>query len=126
MDDTWALGLLLQCPELDLKLVSICTGNTEYKARVAAKFPQAAGRADVPVALGPRENNQEEDQAPWVAGYRLANYPGKILPDAADAIANCIHNSPEPVTLLGIGPMSVLAAASIRCPSTSPWRQGFS
>ena len=36
IDDTWALGQLLNSPELDLKLVLTSTGDTEYRARVAA------------------------------------------------------------------------------------------
>ena len=36
IDDTWALALLLCCPELDLRLVTTVTGDTTYRARIAA------------------------------------------------------------------------------------------
>lgn len=116
MDDTWALAMLLNCPELDLKLVTTCTGNTTYRAKVAAKLLQRAGRADIPVAIGPHERDQEDDQKPWVEGYDLAQYPGPVLPDAAAAMVDCIMNSPEPVVLIAIGPLTVVAAALEREP----------
>src|SRR5580704_7918673 len=52
IDDTWALGLLLQSPELDLKLVVGDYGKVEYRAKLLAKFLQRAGRGDVAVGLG--------------------------------------------------------------------------
>ena len=45
VDDVWALVFLLCCPELDLKLVTTSTGDTEYRARIAAKVLMSwAGR----------------------------------------------------------------------------------
>ena len=38
IDDIWALAMLLKSPELDLRLVTTNTGNTEYRARVAARL----------------------------------------------------------------------------------------
>ena len=52
IDDNWALGLLLKTPELAPKLVLSCTGDTEYRALVAAKFLDRAGRPEIPVAVG--------------------------------------------------------------------------
>ena len=111
IDDTWALAMLLKCPELDLKLVSCCTGNTEYRARVTAKLLEVAGRTDVPVATGPQQNQGEQDQKLWVQGYKLTDYPGKVYAHAAQAIVDTIMASSVPVTLIAIGPMSVVAEA---------------
>ena len=36
IDDTWALVMMLKSPELDVKLVTTDTGNTTYRAKVAA------------------------------------------------------------------------------------------
>ncbi len=52
IDDTWALALLLRRPALDLRLVVTNTGDTAYRARLAAKLLDVAGRDDVPVAAG--------------------------------------------------------------------------
>jgi inosine-uridine nucleoside N-ribohydrolase len=116
MDDTWALALLLRSPELDLKLVTTCTGNTTYRARVAAKLLQIAGRGDVPLAIGPRQKDEEDDQREWVEGYDLALYPGRVHSDAARAMVDCVMTSPEPVTIVAIGPLSVVAEALEREP----------
>jgi inosine-uridine nucleoside N-ribohydrolase len=116
IDDTWALAMLLRSPELDLKLVTTVTGNTTYRARVTAKLLEVAGRSDVPVGIGPRENDQEQDQRDWVEGYDLAKYPGKVHDDAVAAMVSCIMASPEPVTIIAIGPLTVLAAALDREP----------
>ena len=52
IDDTWALGMLLRCPELDVKLVVSDYGKVQYRAKLLAKFLQVAGRTDIPVGLG--------------------------------------------------------------------------
>ena len=41
IDDNWALGLLLKMPELAPKLVLSCTGDTNYRALVAANSSTA-------------------------------------------------------------------------------------
>jgi hypothetical protein len=53
IDDTWALGFLLKCPELDLKLVATEYGKAQYRAKLLAKFLQTTGHAQIPVAIGP-------------------------------------------------------------------------
>ena len=70
IDDTWALGFLLRCPELDLKLVVGDNGKVEYRARLLARFLERAGRTNVAVGLGvhvERKNNQRQEE--WIKGY---------------------------------------------------------
>ena len=40
IDDVFALSLILKSPELDLKLITTVSGDTHYRAKVAAKFLQ--------------------------------------------------------------------------------------
>src|SRR6478609_9670579 len=79
IDDTWALGFLLRCPELDLKLVVGDNGKPEYRAKLLAKFLEVAGRGDVPVGIGldvfPKKSQR---QAAWIKDYDLTKYPGKV------------------------------------------------
>lgn len=42
IDDTWALGFLLRCPELDVKLVTTDRGRPEYRAKYAARSSRPA------------------------------------------------------------------------------------
>ncbi len=117
IDDTWALALLLKCPELDLKLVVSATGDTVHRAALAAKLLEALGRADVPVGIGVRQcEDPNGPQAPWVAGYDLQRYPGVVHQDGVGAMIDAIMESPEPVTLIGIGPTTNLGALLDREP----------
>ncbi|MGA2865573.1 MAG: nucleoside hydrolase [Verrucomicrobiota bacterium] len=117
IDDTWALGLLLKCPELDLKLVVTEYGKAHYRARLLAKFLQATGHAGVPIAVGPDvEPRGEGGQAAWVKDYDLRSYPGKIHPEGVQALVETIMQSRKPVTLICIGPMPNVAAALAREP----------
>jgi inosine-uridine nucleoside N-ribohydrolase len=117
IDDTWALGFLLKCPELDLKLAVTDYGKPAFRAKLLAKFLQTCGRADVPVGVGPdAEPHGEGPQADWVKDYDLGSYPGKVHSDGVQAIVDTIMSSPTPVTLIGIGPPSNIAAALTREP----------
>ncbi|MGA2243569.1 MAG: nucleoside hydrolase [Verrucomicrobiota bacterium] len=117
IDDTWALALLLQSPELDLKLVLGDYGKASYRARLLARFLQRAGRSDVPVGLGldidPRGGGR---QSAWVSDFDLDLYPGKIYRDGVQAMVDMIMHSPQPVTLICIGPAPNIAAALKREP----------
>ncbi len=116
IDDTWALAMLLQSPELDLKLVVTDTGDTTYRAKVAAKLLEVAGRTDVPVAIGLHQGDGDGPQAAWVTNYDLADYPGEVIRDGVQALIDTIMASSEPVTLIAIGPVLNIAAALEREP----------
>jgi inosine-uridine nucleoside N-ribohydrolase len=116
IDDTWALTLILKSPEFDLKLVTTDYGNTEYRARIVAKLLQVAGRTDVPIGIGIKQNDKEGGQAGWVKDYDLSKYPGKIHRDGVQALIDVIKASSRPVTLLCIGPAPNVKAALVRDP----------
>ena len=117
IDDTWALAMLLKSPELDVKLVVSDTGDTEYRSRIIAKMLEIAGRTDVPVGVGtPHPNYRQYRQKEWVANYDLSRYPGVVHRDGVQAIVDTIRNSPEPVTLVCIGPVPNIAEALERAP----------
>lgn len=117
IDDTWALGFLLKCPELNLKLVVGEYGKAEYRAKLLAKFLQTVGRADVPVGVGRAgEPSGDGPQSAWVQDYKLSSYPGKLHTDGVQAIIDTVMNCSQPVTIIAIGPMPNLAAALEREP----------
>jgi inosine-uridine nucleoside N-ribohydrolase len=116
IDDTWALALLLECPELELKLVVTDSGDTEARARVAAKFLQVAGRTDIPVGVGTSFGESFVPQREWAADYDLSQYPGKVHADGVQAMIDLVMGSPEPVVILAIGPVPNLAEALRREP----------
>lgn len=117
VDDTWALAYLLKCPELDLKMVLCCTADTHYRGRLAAKFLDVCGRADVPVGLGPRGDSCHEYQKPWIGDYDFSDYPGTIHEDGIQAFINMVHASEVPVTLIAAGALPNIQEALRRDPS---------
>ena len=117
IDDTWALLMLLKSPQLDLKMVVSEYGNATYRCRLFAKLLQRVGRTDVAVALGLHDSDAPGLQSGWIGDYRLSDYPGKIHRDGVGAMIDTIMRSPEPVTVLGIGPVMNIAEALRREPA---------
>lgn len=118
IDDTWALAMLLKSPEVAIKLVVSDTGDTHYRARIVARMLEIAGRTDIPVGVGiPFPMEKGYTQKPWVADYPLSSYKGAVHEDGVGAIIDTIMNSPEPVTLICIGPVPNIAAALRREPA---------
>ena len=117
IDDTWALAFLLNSPELDVKLVVSDDGDTVYRAKILAKFLEVAGRTDIPVGVGKRLKSEGPyPQGKWVEDYDLTDYPGTVHRDGVQAIIDTIMNSPEPVTLICVGPVPNIAEALEREP----------
>jgi inosine-uridine nucleoside N-ribohydrolase len=117
IDDTWALGFLLKCPELSLKLVMTEYGKSQYRSKLLGKFLEKTGHANVPIAVGPdAEPRGEGSQAEWVKGYDLGAYPGRVYSDGVGALVDVIMRSSQPITLICIGPMPNIAAALEREP----------
>ena len=118
IDDSWALLQILRSPELDLKMVLTDTGDTTYRATVAAKLLEAAGHTDVVVGIGLHEEYKEKNHTlePWIRGYNLADYPGTVHKDGIDAFIDLVMNSPETVTVIAIGGVPGIADALEREP----------
>ena len=118
IDDTWALALALRCPEIDLRLVVADTADTVYRAKIAAKLLEVAGRTDVPVGIGLpfQSDGPRERQKAWVEDYDLRRYPGRVHADGVGALIDAILSSPTTPTLVAIGPAPNLAEALRREP----------
>jgi len=116
IDDTWALAFLLKSPELDPRLVVTETGDTTYRAKVAAKMLEAAGQTDIPIGIGLHLGEETDRQSAWVEDYDPTDYPGGIYHDGVGTLIETIMDSPELVTLVCIGPVPNIAAALEREP----------
>ncbi len=117
IDDTWALVMLLKSPQLETKLVTTTCGKAEYRAKLIAKILEIARRTDIPVGLGAGGRGGTGRQQAWVQDYDLQKYPGKIHEDGVQAMINMVMKSPQPVTIIGIGPNHTVAAALEREPA---------
>ena len=116
IDDSWTLGMILASPELDLKLAVSSVGDTEVNGKMIAKFLEVTGRTDVAVGFGVTEKGGTHPMDPWVDGYDISKYPGKVYEDGVQAIVDTIMESDEPVTILAVAPLTNIAAALEREP----------
>lgn len=117
IDDTWALIMMLKSPELDVKLVVADSGDTTYRAGLLAKLLEVAERTDIPVAVGdPYAAHGTFNQQAWLGDYSLAQYPGTVHEDGVGALIDAIMESPDPVTVICIGPVPNIGAALRREP----------
>jgi len=117
IDDTWALLMLLRSPQFDVKLVVSDFGNAIYRCRLFAKLLELTGNTDIPVGVGLEPDDEAGLQSEWIGDYRLEDYPGKVYRDGVQALIDTIRQSPDPVTLLCIGPVPNIAEALRRDPS---------
>ncbi|MEN2985036.1 MAG: nucleoside hydrolase [Dictyoglomaceae bacterium] len=112
IDDTWALIMLLNSSELDVKLITTVSGNTYYRAKIVAKFLEIAERTDIPIGIGignPKDSLNLQE--PWIKDYKLDKYEGKLYDNGIDAIINTVKNSKEPITIISIGVATNIAKA---------------
>lgn len=116
IDDTWALAMLLKSPELDLRLITTSSFDTRERAKIAAKMLTIAGRTDVPVGIGIRQNEDPLSISEWVKNYDLESYAGTVYEDGVEAMCETILKSPEPITVIGIGPLTNIKEALSRAP----------
>jgi len=118
IDDTWALAMMLNCHELDTRLVVTATADTVYRAKIVAKLLERNHRTDVPVGIGLRfpSDGPREHQLPWVKDYPLEQYPGAVYQDGVQAMIDVVEASPEPVTLIAIAPLTNIAELVRRAP----------
>ena len=111
IDDTWALGFLLKCPEFDVKLITTATDDTVIKAKLIAKFLEIARRTDIPIGIGPSENRKEGKQYSWIKDYELSDYSGTVYENGMEALCSTIMESSDPITLIAIGPLGTVAGS---------------
>jgi len=116
IDDTWALAVLVQSPEFDIKLITTEVGNTESKAKTVAKFLQTVGRTDIPIGIGVQQHKGSHRQDGWAKDYDLSKYPGKVYQDGVQALIDTIMKSPSQIKVIATGPLPNIAAALEREP----------
>ncbi len=113
IDDAWAVALLLRSPEFDIKLIATAVGDTTARAKITAKMLEAAGRTDIPIAIGLREVDMDCYCRAWADDYDLDAYPGTVYDgaDAIRAIVDTINDGADQTTVLSLAPLSNIAAA---------------
>ena len=121
VDDTWALALIMRSPELELKAATLVSYDTAFRARLTAKLLRTEGHPDIPLGLGPTTSTDTKYncQQEWLGDFSLNDWKAPVSRDAAELIIELVRNSPEPVTLFGIGPFSNIAEVIRRAPDVA-------
>jgi inosine-uridine nucleoside N-ribohydrolase len=128
-DDAIALLLALASPEVDLLGITTVAGNQtlEKTTANALKILEFVGRTEVPVAAGaPRPLVREPYVAAYVHGETGMDGPDLPAPRAApvsehavDFLAAKLTASPEPATLIPVGPLTNVGLLLARYPEAA-------
>ncbi|MRW87880.1 nucleoside hydrolase [Pseudoduganella sp. FT26W] len=108
IDDAFALGLLLQSPEIEIVGITTAWGDTALRAQLLERMLRETGHAQIPVAQGVRTtgNPQPFTQARYA---RRGKLPSKL--DAIDFMLDQIKRQPGQITLVALGPLTNVGAA---------------
>src|SRR5690242_4677022 len=115
-DDASAVALALASPELKILGIISAWGDTALRARLLDRLLCDAGRSDIPVAVGIEKHGLGAamfSQARWAARQPAAAHQG-----AVDFLLEQIRQHPGEITLIGIAPLTNVAAALQRDPET--------
>jgi len=93
-DDTWALGLLLASPEVDIKLIVTSTLNTTQRAQVLGEFLTSIGRDDIPIGLGIDYGGSIGALYEYGQDFDLTRYRGPLFTDGIQAMKDLISEYP--------------------------------
>lgn len=116
IDDAFALGLALSDPKLDVQAVTTAWGDTDLRARLAARFLAETGHPEIPVAAGPKtKSNSPFTQAKWAEKWPE---PPQGWPNAIALTLDLIRRNPGQITLISVAPFSNVGALIDRDPET--------
>lgn len=107
IDDAFALAMVIQSKDLDLKAVTTVSGDTQARARIAAKMLAEAGMSRVPVAAGKADAKPAFAQARWAEGY---SSPELVTESAVDLLKRSIDREGGQMVVVALGPLSNVAA----------------
>lgn len=122
IDDLYALYLALFHPRIKVLAVTTVHGDTQAKARLAAKVLRKAGFPDIPVGAGigmsrdrirkKQVHPRPEDAASFIGYVSVEDEESaREFPTARSVIAKVLRTSPAPVTLVIEGAFSNIAQA---------------
>jgi purine nucleosidase len=120
VDDAIAIALTLASPEIDLRAVTIVSGDTQLRGRIAKKLLTLGGRPQVHVAAGVREPVLRQRNFLWLGheGQRIVNSDEELHlanSHAVDLLIDTVLR--ERPHVVAIGPLSNLAVAIMKEPA---------
>jgi purine nucleosidase len=110
-DDSLALILALASPEVDVRGVTIVSGDVAWRARIATRLVGMAGRSDIPVFLG-RGNSDQMSGAEGQGVLDLAYHGPEATVQTTPAVDWLLAESRRrSFHLVAIGPLTNVAGA---------------
>jgi len=129
-DDSMAILLALNSPELKVEAFTVVPGNVDGRQGLenALKIVSLAGRCDLPVAAGAQHPLMQKliTAQYWhgkngLAGVELPASKCKVDPRfGPDLIIQLVHQYPNQITLIPVGPLTNIALAVSKDPSIAP------
>lgn len=114
IDDAFAVALIVRSPELELLGVTTVSGDTEARARLAAKLLWESGFRGVPVVAGEPGKPLPIDQTRWAKDFRS---PQLQSGNAVDFLDATLRRQSGKTTIVAIGPLTNIAALLQRDPT---------
>ncbi|HEV2491529.1 MAG TPA: nucleoside hydrolase [Terriglobia bacterium] len=116
IDDAFALALEIRSPELELLGVTTVSGDTQARARLAAKLLWDSGLQFVPVAAGRPGKPLPKEQTRFADGFAS---PQLQTEPAVELLRSQIDQRPGKITLDAIGPLTNVAELITQYPVTA-------
>lgn len=107
IDDAFAVAMILQSKQLDLKAVTTVSGDTQARARIVAKMLTEGGKPSIPVAAGAPDQKPAFAQARWAEGF---TGPDLVAESAVDLLKQAIDSENNRMVVVAIGPLTNVAA----------------
>ena len=119
IDDAFALALALSSPKLQVMGVTTAWGDTDLRARLAARLLAKTGHSGIPVSAGPK-TKVDSERFPFTQARYASMFPEPQngWPDAVDFILDAIRKNPGQITLISIAPFSNVGALIDKDPAT--------
>jgi len=115
IDDSFALALLLQSPDIEIVGITTAWGDTALRGQLLERMLRETGHAGIPVAQGIASTGNPQ---PFTqARYARRGKPLPALP-AVDFLLDQIKRQPGKITLLALGPLTNVGAAIERDAAT--------
>ncbi|MEG2015417.1 MAG: nucleoside hydrolase, partial [Clostridia bacterium] len=110
----WALGFILKCREIDLKLITVCFANIlDYKIKVLTTMLQRFKRENIAVAIGREKGNSNCLSHPSMCN---AEVNSGYTQNAVQAIKDIIDSSAETIYVISIGPATNIGDFAVKYP----------
>jgi purine nucleosidase len=127
IDDVYALALVLNSPELDLRGITTAGSNPQTRALMICRFLNAISRHDIPVVVGsqPQPGAALDNQAKYLETPADPAISEKLKPakdlEAVEFLYRRLKQEPGKLTLVAIGPLTNVARLLTEHPDCKAW-----